>query len=176
MQPILTHPFNVRSFFTSQEKRDIQNGLELWRGYFQSIRPAIGKMLVNIDISTAVMYKPGSLIGLCLDYLGRPGGDPRLLAPAAGFPERERVRLKRFISGMRVNVTNANGQRRSDVTIKDISTQGADALIFTPREGQPISVAQYFQQTANRPLQFPRLICVMVKYPQACMHRNRSQG
>ncbi|KAG1908908.1 uncharacterized protein F5891DRAFT_1180473 [Suillus fuscotomentosus] len=32
-------------------------GLELWRGYFQSVHPTIGK---NIDVSTVVMFKQGS--------------------------------------------------------------------------------------------------------------------
>lgn len=29
------YPFNIRSFFTNQEKKEIGLGIELWRGYFQ---------------------------------------------------------------------------------------------------------------------------------------------
>ena len=29
------YPFNVRSFFTDQEKKEIGSGIVLWRGYFQ---------------------------------------------------------------------------------------------------------------------------------------------
>lgn len=29
----MKYPFNVRSFFTSRETKDIGSGLELWRGY-----------------------------------------------------------------------------------------------------------------------------------------------
>ena len=29
------YPFNIRSFFTDREKKDIGQGIELWRGYFQ---------------------------------------------------------------------------------------------------------------------------------------------
>jgi eukaryotic translation initiation factor 2C len=29
----------------------------LWRGYFQSVRPAPGRMVINIDISTGTMFK-----------------------------------------------------------------------------------------------------------------------
>ncbi|KAF8205641.1 hypothetical protein K438DRAFT_2014534 [Mycena galopus ATCC 62051] len=67
MQPGLSYPFNVRSFFTDRETKDIGAGLELCkffisipinfrltcplgRGYFQSVRPGIGKMLINVDI------------------------------------------------------------------------------------------------------------------------------
>ena len=91
MDPNLKYPFNVRSFFTEQGKKAIGSGLELWRGYFQSVRPAPGRMLINIDISTGTMYKPGQLIDLCLEFFGRPG-NPNILAPSKGLPERERLR------------------------------------------------------------------------------------
>jgi hypothetical protein len=50
----MKYPFNIRSFFTDQECKRIGGGLELWRGYFQSVRPAIGRILINIDISTGM--------------------------------------------------------------------------------------------------------------------------
>ena len=78
-EPFLKYPFNVRSFFTREDQRDIGGGIVLWRGYFQSVRPAVGRMLINIDISTGMMYKPGPLIGLCLDFLGK--NNPDFLAP-----------------------------------------------------------------------------------------------
>ncbi|CAE6444858.1 unnamed protein product, partial [Rhizoctonia solani] len=52
MDPILRYPFNARSFFTDKEVRPIGGGIELWRGYFQSVRPGLASMLINIDIST----------------------------------------------------------------------------------------------------------------------------
>ena len=57
MQPNLQWPFDKRSFYTNQEQRDIGNGIVLWRGLFQSVRPASGRMLIDIDISTGYMYK-----------------------------------------------------------------------------------------------------------------------
>jgi eukaryotic translation initiation factor 2C len=56
MEPSMNFPFNIRSFFTPRETKDIGGGLELWRGYFQSVRPAPGRMLINMDIATGAMY------------------------------------------------------------------------------------------------------------------------
>lgn len=61
MAPTQKYPFNVRSFFTPQGAKPIGGGLVLWRGYFQSIRPSPGRMLVNIDISTGAMFKVRAL-------------------------------------------------------------------------------------------------------------------
>ncbi|KAJ7228592.1 argonaute-like protein, partial [Mycena pura] len=163
MQPTMTYPFNVRSFFTNRETKDIGAGLELWRGYFQSIRPAMGKMLINVDISTGTMYKQGPLLRLCLEYVGK--NEPNALSPKRGFPDRERLRLQRFISGIRI-LTNHAGPGGSEVqaprVIKKLSTAGASSLSFKMREGQTMTVAEYFQKTQGKPLQFPDVICAEV--------------
>ncbi|KAJ7507898.1 argonaute-like protein [Mycena galericulata] len=162
MEPTMSYPFNVRSFFTNRETKDIGAGLELWRGYFQSIRPAMGKMLINVDISTGTMYKHGPLLRLCLEYIGK--GDPNALSPKRGLPDRERLRLQRFISGIRVLTTHAGptGDVQTPRVIKKLSTAGASSLTFQMREGQTMTVADYFQNTQNKPLQFPDVICCEV--------------
>jgi hypothetical protein len=38
-------------------KKDINAGLALWQGYFQSLRTSQNKLSVDVDISTGVMYK-----------------------------------------------------------------------------------------------------------------------
>ncbi|KAI0921048.1 hypothetical protein AcV5_001233 [Taiwanofungus camphoratus] len=169
MEPTLNYPFNVRSFFTDRETKDIGSGIVLWRGYFQSVRPALGRMLINVDISTGTMYKPGPFIDLCLDFLGRQ--DPNILAPSRGFPDRERIRLQRFLSGVRVvtrppNQPQQAGQggrgRRTPRVVKKLTSAGANALTFTLREGGQMTVAQYFQRTYNYRLRYPEVICAEV--------------
>ncbi|KAH8113254.1 argonaute-like protein [Phellopilus nigrolimitatus] len=164
MEPTQKYPFNVRSFFTQQEKKELGLGIELWRGYFQSVRPAVGKMLINIDISTGTMYKPGPLIDLCLEFVGKQG-QPLALATKRGFPERERLRLQRFISGIRVLTTHADEAGRVSKTprvVKKLSPAGAADLQFNTREGGTMKVADYFKRVTNKPLRFPDLPCVEV--------------
>ncbi|KAF7301729.1 Argonaute-like protein [Mycena indigotica] len=164
MQPSMDFPFNVRSFFTNKETKDIGAGLELWRGYFQSVRPGVGKMLINVDISTGTMYKAGPLHALCCEYVNKPN-QPNALCPKRGFPDRERLRLQRFISGIRILTTHngPNGEvQAAPRVVKKLSTAGANDLFFTVREGEKMSVAQYFQRTQNKALQYPDVVCVEV--------------
>ncbi|KAG6816930.1 hypothetical protein H0H87_001632 [Tephrocybe sp. NHM501043] len=163
MEPTMSYPFNVRSFFTDRETKDIGLGLQLWRGYFQSVRPASGRMLINVDISTGTMYKAGSLLQLCLEFLQKT--EPNALATTRGFPDRERLRLQRHISGIRIltRTVGIDGTvQQTPRVIKKLSTSGANALNFTMREGGSMSVADYFQKTQNQKLRFPEIICVEV--------------
>lgn len=168
MEPTLNpdYAFNIRSFFTDRETKDIGGGLVLWRGYFQSIRPAVGRMLINVDISTGVMYKGGPLLELCKEFIGRP--DPNALAPRRGFPDRERVKLQRFLTGVRIFTRNPEtgviDKRRARI-VKKLSAAGANDLTFSLREGGQITVAQYFQRTYRRPLAYRDLPCVEVSQP-----------
>ena len=162
----MRYPFNVRSFFTNRETAPIGAGIILWRGYFQSVRPAIGRMLINVDISTAAMYKPGSAIDVALEFLNVTQRGPNALSPKHGLPDRELVRLQRFLSGVRVNVDipgRPPAGRRPARVIKKLTRAGANQLSFTMRDGRTITVAQYFETTHNYKLRFPDIVCIEVR-------------
>lgn len=109
-------------------------------------------------------YKAGPLIDLCLEYVKRVG-QPLALAPKRGFPERDRIRLQRFISGIRVLTVQTSDTGRGPRlprVVKKISPKGAADLEFKLREGGTMTVAAYFRGVMNRPLQYPDLPCVEV--------------
>uniref|UniRef100_D8PXF5 Argonaute-like protein n=1 Tax=Schizophyllum commune (strain H4-8 / FGSC 9210) TaxID=578458 RepID=D8PXF5_SCHCM len=167
MEPTQKYPFNVRSFYTPQGKREIRGGIELWRGYFQSVRPAMHKLVVNVDVTAAVFYQSGPLISLCLKFLNRDPGNPGYLER---LQDRERLELKRWLTGLKIYAGDGggggNGGRRPPRAITGLSRESATTLSFRlKREGQPersITVAQYFQTILNRRLQYPKLPCVEV--------------
>ncbi|KAG2742218.1 hypothetical protein P692DRAFT_20879776 [Suillus brevipes Sb2] len=84
----------------------LDGGLELWRGYFQSVCPTAGQVLVNVDVSTAVMFKQGSFQsaalavlkqrdGVSITLVHRPGLKKiRGLVPNAGNYEFENTTVK----------------------------------------------------------------------------------
>lgn len=158
MLPLQTHPFNSRSFFTDTEKRDVGQGFQLWRGYFQSLRPAPGRLLVNIDLSTGMFYKPGPLISVALEASG-------LRAPqdltASTFDHRKLRELERFLSGVRVSVQPAGGGPPNFVVIHSLTREGAANIRFE-REGKQTNVAAYYRLLTNRALQHPNMICAKV--------------
>ncbi|KAJ7473799.1 argonaute-like protein [Mycena galericulata] len=166
MEPSQKFPIKGRSFFTPTETRAIGSGLVLWRGYFQSIRPAIGRMLINVDISTGLMYKPGPLIDVCMEFLGI--GNPQMLS--AGITDRQRLSLQRFIVGIRVVTQNAAsaapgaepGPERPPRVVRKLSKEAADRLTFVMRGGASMTVAEYFRLISGRELRFPKLLCVEV--------------
>ncbi|KAH9992239.1 Piwi domain-containing protein [Russula compacta] len=164
MEPSMRFPFNKRSFFTDRETKDIGGGIVLWRGYFQSVRPAIDRMLINIDITTGTMYKPGRLVELALDFLNRPR-KPDALAPRHGFPDRERLRLQQFISGIKIITPYRNQDPDARRLVKKVTRESARERTFEIGDGGTMTVAQYFQDQLNIPLQYPDMLSTRAVIP-----------
>ncbi|KDQ16674.1 hypothetical protein BOTBODRAFT_30592 [Botryobasidium botryosum FD-172 SS1] len=159
MVPIHKWPFNARSFFTNKETKSIKGGLEIWRGYFQSVRPTFGRLLVNIDITAGLMYKPGPLIDLCMDFLQLR--DNRALM-AGTISDRARSSLQRFIKRIRVLATHRGDKARA-ASIAEVLPMSAANYTFS-KDGRVISVANYIKETYRLSLKFPDMVCV--KFPK----------
>ncbi|KAL0063895.1 hypothetical protein AAF712_009177 [Marasmius tenuissimus] len=175
MSPLLHHPSSSStsstSFYTPDETFQLGRGLELWRGYFQSLRPSINRCLVNVDVTTGMFYKPGPLIDVCLDFVRRGSftepRDPRLLSPEHGFPERQRRTLANFLAGARILVHEdpGNGPNAAQGVMricKGLSSQSANRLrSYRPDVGS-ITVADFYRRFRNRVLEFPDILCTEV--------------
>lgn len=161
MLPIQTNPFNARSFFTNTETRDVGFGFQLWRGYFQSLRAGPGRLLLNIDLSTDMFYKPGPLIDIALEVLKQR--DPNMLSTKRGLPARILKELERFLRTVRVSVQPATrGSPPRIVSITSLTSEGAQDIVFSSQEGQQTNVAAYFKHLSGQPLCYPQMICAKV--------------
>jgi hypothetical protein len=97
-------PFG-RSFFSPDlgRRRSLGEGIECWRGFYQSIRPTqmglslnIGKALSLMDVCMRYMIKPGSSLLKCIS--GLPTSSQKLglnwLMRATPLPLFPRLRLR----------------------------------------------------------------------------------
>ncbi|KAG7445462.1 argonaute-like protein [Guyanagaster necrorhizus] len=163
MEPSLNHPFNIRSFFTDSEISNVGLGVQLWRGYFQSVRPTIGSMFINIDISTGAMYMPGTLTDVLLQMLGRKNTalNPRTFIPGPGLTASDIRKLSRQISGVRVTV-RFPGRSDLERVVRKLSLEGARAMWFTSPQNGLTNVVDHLQRMYNVRLQYPDFICAEI--------------
>lgn len=102
---------------------------------------------------------------MCLDFYGFPGQHKRLI-PKNGLPDRERLRLQRFLSGIRVTTSHVDPSGKGAGTprvIRKLSEKGAQDVRFALRDGGQKTVAAYFTETYNTPLKYPDMLCVEVR-------------
>ncbi|KAG6832694.1 hypothetical protein H0H92_012266 [Tricholoma furcatifolium] len=142
---------NERAFFTPQGSKAIGSGLELWRGYFQSIRPSVGRMLVNVDTTVAAVFASGQLLDVCLNVLGKR--NVRDLDLSNAQPEFRM--LQNFLDEVRIN-TATTGKR-----VKSIYglIPAAGKFQFM-KDDQELTVEEYFKATYNITVRYPHVIGV----------------
>ncbi|OEL33433.1 Protein argonaute MEL1, partial [Dichanthelium oligosanthes] len=85
--PSLNYVTVSRSFFSKQfGDQDIGDGLECWRGYYQSLWPTQMGLSLNIDTCSTSFYKSIPVVQFVADCL-------RVTNPTQAFSDRDRLKL-----------------------------------------------------------------------------------
>ncbi|XP_073265971.1 protein argonaute MEL1 [Populus alba] len=139
-----------RSFFTADlgGQNEIGNGIECWKGFYQSLRPTQMGMSLNIDVSVAAFYEPILAVDFVAKLLNL--GDP-IRAATRPLSDSDRAKLKKALRGVRVKVTHGEEKRYK---ITGISPSATNQLRFAAEDGKQKSVVQYFLEKYNIRLRF----------------------
>ncbi|TEB32207.1 Piwi-domain-containing protein [Coprinellus micaceus] len=129
MVPQKKYASNARSFFTTD-----------------------GRLLVNVDVSSAVFYSAGPLHFVCMDFLGLPQAE--LNRPAQAFSPANKKKLESFLRTVKV-VTRHTGHAKTHA----VQGLGQPASVtFNHEQWGKITVANYFKRQYNvnlRSIAFP---------------------
>lgn len=147
----------ARLYVTDVGKRDISGGLEMWQGYFQSARPAIGRVLLNIDTATATMISPGRLQDVAMSYLGlhQYRDLHKMQRGDTHFRLLESFLKRVFVL---VDMNSISRPPKNDSRKKQIigikSSRELDTWTFL-KDGQPMTVKVYYKTIYNKDLKSP---------------------
>ncbi|KAL3579627.1 hypothetical protein D5086_017462 [Populus alba] len=140
-----------RSFFSPElgPKGDLGDGIEYWRGYYQSLRPTQMGLSFNIDVSARSFYEPILVTEFVAKYfnfrdLSRP------------LYDQERVKVKRALRGIKVQITYSDCTKSYKIT--DITNLPVNKTMFTLDDKKTkVSVYQYFLERYNIKLKYTSL-------------------
>ncbi|QRV87648.1 eukaryotic translation initiation factor 2C 2 [Ceratobasidium sp. AG-Ba] len=156
------YPLKGASFFMDipQVSKNLAKGLRLYRGFFQSVRPAVDRMLVNIDVATGVVFQPLTVLDFALAFLNL-----RDARQTSELSENQLISLTRILKGIQVVPTGGrpskNGKPHKPKTIKNVDKRSAASYMFD-RNGTQMSVQQHIQEQHGIRLQYPNAPCVIV--------------
>ena len=147
-----------RSFYTNQGSRSLYGEVEIWQGYFQSVRPTPGKMMINIDLHATAFYESGDLIQIVAKILGKSSVDD-----LREITDGDRTKLSKALKDLKVYVTHRgeNASKRRFRIVEISSTSAANTKFEI--DGGQTDVASYFERAYNRSLKYPFLPCVFIR-------------
>ncbi|KAF8378860.1 hypothetical protein HHK36_030209 [Tetracentron sinense] len=146
-----------RSFYSPDlgRREPLGEGLESWRGFYQSIRPTQMGLSLNIDMSSTAFIEPLPVIEFVTQLLNRD-------VSARPLSDADRVKIKKALRGVKVEVTHRGNMRRK-YRISGLTSQATRELTFPVDErGTVKSVVQYFQETYGFVIQHTQWPCLQV--------------
>ncbi|PKA66209.1 Protein argonaute 1A [Apostasia shenzhenica] len=149
-----------RSFYSPDlgRRQPLGEGLESWRGFYQSIRPTQMGLSLNIDMSSTAFIEPLPVIDFVIQLLNRDARDV-LSRPLS---DADRVKIKKALRGVKVEVTHRGNMRRK-YRISGLTSQATRELTFPVDErGTMKSVVQYFHETYGFTIQHTNWPCLQV--------------
>ncbi|CAG8640857.1 6105_t:CDS:10, partial [Ambispora gerdemannii] len=158
--PSMNYSTVGRSFYTPEGSQALFGGVEVWQGYYQSVRPTINKMMINVDLSATAFYESGNLVQMVVKILGRRSVDDL----RRGLDGKDRIKLEKSIKNLKIRVTHrgeAVAKRRYKIT--KITQKSAQDTKFEQGDNGITDVASYFNKTYQIRLNYPYLPCVTVK-------------
>jgi eukaryotic translation initiation factor 2C len=166
LEVILRHPMtknNIvvgRSIYSGSGETaiPISGAVDVWKGFFLSLRPSVGRLLLNIDTSATAFTAGGDLISIARDFLSLGPNDPINLEGSA------RQALESFLRVTRVEATH-RGESKRKYKALGFTPAAADQLTFSREDGAKQTVADYFRERYNINLKYPELPCVQVGSP-----------
>ncbi|KAI0942708.1 hypothetical protein AcW1_003267 [Taiwanofungus camphoratus] len=117
-----------RYFFPSSERRPLALGLEAWKGFFMSVRPAYKQLMVNINVCMTAFYVPGNLADAMRAFERQAGGMPT-----------------EFSQKLKISTSHL-GYTRKRTILRIMSTNAQETTFSCAELGGTVTVEQYFSR------------------------------
>ncbi|KAJ3322581.1 Eukaryotic translation initiation factor 2C [Boothiomyces sp. JEL0866] len=157
-RPSLTFTTVGRCFYTPDAAVTIANGVQLWQGFHQSLKPANGQLLINLDVSATAFYQAGPVVNIAAKILGKHSP----LDIRGPLSEKDRQRIEKGVRGLKIVVVH-RGQIRRKYKIAKLTTTDSHRTTFPLNEsGSEETVANYFLNKYKMELTFPQLPLIVV--------------
>ncbi|KAA8498641.1 Protein argonaute-3 [Porphyridium purpureum] len=137
--------------------RPIHGGFHIWRGWYQSIRPAAVGMVLNVELAFSAFLQEGSGLNVMQNVLGLPSLQSSLRDSDVQVLSNELAGCQFYVQHTRYRVK---------ARVAKIDRQNAQTRTFTLEEGgrsRVVSVADYFREKYSIRLSRPDLPLIVVK-------------
>jgi len=145
-----------RSFFMQAGANSLGGGVDVWPGYFQSLRGLKSGLFLNIDVSATAFHTPKHLMDIACEVWRK-----RSVEELHNYTANERdVReLERSIKLCKVRMDYRSDYVRV-MRVEGVSRKSAAQVTFQ-NDGVETNVADFFEKNYNFRLKFPNLPCII---------------
>ncbi|CAG8442856.1 5379_t:CDS:10 [Scutellospora calospora] len=139
------------STYLPSTRKSLGGGVELWMGWFESVRPGQDSYFVNVNTTYTVFYEPGPLHNLITKYL-------KLDSTPDRFNQQQQDKVTELVRGLQFKVTHRPKVSTRFKIKKLCSTNARENMVDIPESGEKISIYSYYQRRYKINLNYLHLV------------------
>ncbi|KZT61284.1 Piwi-domain-containing protein [Calocera cornea HHB12733] len=151
--PMQKLPHTAKSYFLPQQQREVSKDISLFLGLFQSVRPAMNRLFVNVNLTAGKFWNPRPVMDVVMEFF--QARDVRRLS---NMSPRELRDVTKYLHGVKV-VSNHRKEPSPPRGIMAIIREGADTYQL---DDTGETVLDYFWRVYQYQLKFPSACCVRI--------------
>ncbi|ORY54376.1 ribonuclease H-like domain-containing protein [Leucosporidium creatinivorum] len=173
--PSLLFPSSSKVFYMNDPEKhglprthqphSLEKGIELWRGFFESVRICERGLFLNLDTTTGAFVKPGNAVRVVMDFLPTRRHQD---VYANALRSTDRISVNRLLKGATVKVHLGHGQPKFMKIRLGLTRGSTSQTTFELRDTQDgstrtVTVKDYFRTQYGVSLRDPEFPCMEVK-------------
>ncbi|BGP18800.1 hypothetical protein JCM10213v2_006880 [Rhodosporidiobolus nylandii] len=138
----------LRNSAVAKEKLRLEGGIELWRGFFQSVRTCQFGLQLNLDTTSTAFIQDGALSDFCVGFLSAASGGRGVRLQdleVRSLDPRALIRLNRQFKKLRITIDRGQGQPRLKMKVRGdgiVAIRPRDHTFDTPTGRTSVEVRQ----------------------------------
>ncbi|KAI5900235.1 Piwi-domain-containing protein [Schizophyllum commune H4-8] len=157
---IMKPAVNAKAYFTETQKKALGGGVELRRGFFQSVRPTIGRLLINIDTTVAPFIVGGELLQFMMGVLGTSN----IRSFELQRNEPNFVKLERALKKLQITV---KFNRATTKVIRGLEPNAGQYRFYNDQQGREMTIQEHYKTAYRWDLRHPRIVGIRLTGPNA---------
>ncbi|CAG8548344.1 27881_t:CDS:10 [Dentiscutata erythropus] len=130
------------STYLPSTRRSLGGGVELWMGWFESVRPGQDSYFVNVNTTYTVFYEPGPMHSLIIKYLKLDNIPDR-------FTQQQQDKISELVHGLQFKAIHRPKVKTRFKIKRLCSTNARDNMVDIPDSEEKISIYSYYQRRYN---------------------------
>ncbi|CAG8485886.1 15886_t:CDS:10 [Acaulospora colombiana] len=153
--PSMSYTQFGESTYLPSTRKSLGGGVELWMGWFESVRPGQDSYFINVNTTYTVFYESGKLSLLIPKYLGM---NPRSDNIPNRFCQRQHEQITDLIRGLKFRPLH-RPQVNTQLKIKRLCPNNMhEVKVEIPESGERIDIYSYYQRKYNITLRYSHLV------------------
>ncbi|CAM6038706.1 unnamed protein product [Sphagnum compactum] len=155
-----------QSLFTNDDVQDMRNCsyLQVWKGFFQSFRPTMQGLALNVDVSNCCFTRERPVLDYLSEKLKWGWKGWRNIPADFSFYDSERDMVVNAVRNLTIFIKHSTSVERRKMKVMGLSEETTENITFNLANTKVMkTMVAYYRETYNYAIRLKKLPCLLIK-------------